>query len=132
MASSFLREMHIVRFGLVYVVKSQFVPHNIFFMFHKSTFTFNFLGNVCVLVPKKLVEMFRGRIRVHFSKSLRTPANTPETEIRKFNENQSFSVKTRKDTFHNKLTSLTKEGVHNPHPETEIRKFHENKRWAKL
>ena len=84
MASSFLREVHIVRFGLVYVVKSQFVPHNIFFMFHKSTFIFNFLGNVCVLVPKKLVEMIRRRIRVHFSNSLHTPADTPETEIRKF------------------------------------------------
>ena len=51
--------------------------------------------------------MIRRRIRVHFSNSLHTPANTPETEIRKFNENQSFSVKTPEDTFHNKLTSLT-------------------------
>ena len=85
--------MHIVRFGLVCVVKSQFVPHNPFFMFHQSTFIFNFHGNVSVLVPKKLVKMIRRRIHVHFSNSLRTAANTPETEIRKFNENESFSVK---------------------------------------
>ena len=81
-------------FGLVYVVKSQFGYHNIFFMFHKSALIFNLLGNLCVLFHKKLVKTIRRRIRVHFSNSLRTAANAPETEI-------------RKDTFHNKLTSLT-------------------------
>ena len=71
-------------------------------------------------------KKMRGKINKSLTYSKNLSYGNGNRKRQKFNENQSFSVKTRKDTFHNKLTSLTKEGVHNPHPETEIRKFHES------